>query len=80
MPNPSCLILQKIEAIRQQGIDQVRLGAEQKCDAFRMYSVNREVERLFLFNPGDAKRQWAAFGLLPRRARHRCMAAHFIAG
>src|SRR6516162_2114918 len=70
MPNPSCLIPQKIETIRQQGIDQVRWGVEQKCDAFRMFSVHREVERLFLFNPGGAKRQWSAFALLPARASH----------
>src|SRR5215468_2055463 len=37
-----------------------------------MFSVHGEVECLFLFHPGDAKRQWAAFGLLPSQAPPDC--------
>src|SRR3984885_3780092 len=35
-----------------------------------MFGVNGKIERLFLFDPLDSKRQWAALSLLPSWSFH----------
>ncbi len=65
MPNPARLVTEIVKTVRQQRVYEIRGSVKQQCHAFRMLRVNGKVERLLLFNPGDAQRQWTAFGLLP---------------
>src|SRR5208337_3925888 len=68
MPDLSRLIAQKVETKRTKRRNQISGSVKQQRDALRMFRMHGKVERPLLFNPGDAKRQRAAFCLRPRRA------------
>ena len=65
MPNASRLVTQKVEAEGCKGVHQIGGRIEQQCDTLRVFGVNGEVKGLLRLDPGDAKRQRCALGLLP---------------
>src|SRR5580692_2482425 len=67
VPNPPRLVVQKIQLKPQKRIHQIGWGIEQQSDAIRMFRVNGKIEGLLLFDPLDAKWQWATLGFLPCR-------------
>src|SRR6202042_3578360 len=71
VPNPSRLVVQKIQLESQKRIYQVGWRIKQQTNALRMFRLNGKVERLFFFYPVNAEWQWLALSLLPSGSFHR---------
>ena len=59
------LLRRKSKRKVSKGVHQIGGRIEQQCDTLRVFGVNGEVKGLLRLDPGDAKRQRCALGLLP---------------
>ena len=61
VPDPSGLVAEVVEVVRENGIDQVRFRVEQQRNALRVLGVESEVPRRGLFDPGGAQGKGSPF-------------------
>ena len=61
VPDPSGLVAEVIEAVRENGIDQVRFGVEQQRNALRVLGVESEVPRRGFLDPAGAQGERSSF-------------------